>query len=175
MNDAIKRYISKKTQDMIMMPPLKREAFRLIICCALAFILNVILYTGIETDGTVKGWAEGPLQLLASTTMLLFMIKFFLPVLGWTILKAVLLSANNTFSGILSFLANQFTGAMYCAGLVLGSITLKQYLLSKSLDAEMATLSAFMFLAGFIYFYLFQCAIQKTPLPALLNQPMRRR
>jgi len=30
----------------------------------------------------------------------------------------MLLSANNAFSGILSFLGNQFTGVMYCTGII---------------------------------------------------------
>ncbi|MNP35442.1 hypothetical protein D3C76_1287740 [compost metagenome] len=151
-----------------MMAPLKREMIRLGICTVMAIVLNIILYTGVEVDGTIKPWAATPIKLFASSMLFAFMIKAFLPLLGWTILKAVLLSANNAFSGILSFLGNQFTGVMYCTGIILGSITVKQYSISGVLDSELAFLSIIVFFLGIIYFFILQCAIQKTMHPALL-------
>jgi hypothetical protein len=150
-----------------MMAPLKREMIRLGICTVMAIVLNVILYTGVEIDGTIKPWAETPIKLFASSMLFAFMIKAFLPLLGWTILRAVLLSANNAFSGILSFMGNQFTGVMYCTGIILGSITIKQYMISGVLDLEMVSLSAIVFASGIMYFFILQCAIQKTMSPAL--------
>ena len=125
MTQALKQYIAKSINSVIMMAPLKREVIRLIICCSIAIILNAILFFGVENDGTIKPWAEIPLKLFASTTLFAFMVKIFLPLFGWTILKAVLLSANNAFSGVLSFLGNQFTGALYCSAFILASLTLK--------------------------------------------------
>lgn len=168
MSAAVKQYISNKMYAMIMMPPLKREVIRLIICGSLALVLNGILYAGVESDGTIKHWAEKPLQIFASPAMFAFMTTYFLPLLFWTVLKAILLSANNAFSGILSFLGNLLTGAMYCSGLVLASVSLKQYTISGSLDTEMASVSVLIFLMGLIYFYILQCAIQQTPTPSLL-------
>lgn len=102
---GLKRYFGNKIHAVIMMAPLKREMIRLGICTIMAIILNIILYTGVEVDGTIKPWAETPIKLFASSMLFAFMIKAFLPILGWTILKAMLLSANNAFSGILSFWA----------------------------------------------------------------------
>lgn len=165
---GLNRFIGRKIHAVIMMAPLKREMIRLGICTVMAMVLNIILYTGVEVDGTIKPWAETPIKLFASSMLFAFMIKAFLPLLGWTILKAVLLSANNAFSGILSFLGNQFTGVMYCTGIILGSITLKQYSISGSLDSELAFLSIIVFSSGIMYFFILQCAIQKTMNPALL-------
>lgn len=164
---GLKRYFGNKIHAVIMMAPLKREMIRLGICTLMAIILNIILYTGVEVDGTIKPWAETPIKLFASSMLFAFMIKAFLPVLGWTILKAMLLSANNAFSGILSFLGNQFTGVMYCTGIIMGSITIKLYMVSGVLDSEFAYLSAIVFTSGILYFYVLQCAIQKTMSPAL--------
>ena len=164
---GLNRFIGRKIHAVIMMAPLKREMIRLGICTVMALVLNVILYTGVEIDGTIKPWAETPIKLFASSMLFAFMIKAFLPLLGWTILKAVLLSANNAFSGILSFLGNQFTGVMYCTGIILGSVTIKQYMISGVLDSEMVSLSAIVFSSGILYFYVLQCAIQKTMSPAL--------
>lgn len=97
----------------------------------------------------------------ASSMLFAFMIKPFLPLFGWTILKAVLLSANNAFSGILSYMGNQFTGFMYCTGIILGSVTIKQYMISGALDSEIIALSAILFASGIMYFVILQCAIQK--------------
>ncbi|MDD1996813.1 hypothetical protein NPS34_01935 [Pseudomonas putida] len=164
---GLKRYFGNKIHAVIMMAPLKREMIRLGICTLMAIILNIILYTGVEVDGTIKPWAETPIKLFASSMLFAFMIKAFLPVLGWTILKAMLLSANNAFSGILSFLGNQFTGVMYCTGIIMDSITIKLYMVSGVLDSEFAYLSAIVFASGVLYFYVLQCAIQKTMSPAL--------
>ncbi|WP_313752679.1 hypothetical protein [Mixta calida] len=164
---GLNRFIGRKIHAVIMMAPLKREMIRLGICTVMALVLNVILYTGVEMAGTIKPWAETPIKLFASSMLFAFMIKAFLPLLGWTILKAVLLSANNAFSGILSFFGNQFTGVMYCTGIILGSVTIKQYMISGVLDSEMVSLSAIVFSSGILYFYVLQCAIQKTMSPAL--------
>ena len=164
---GLNRFIGRKIHAVIMMAPLKREMIRLGICTVMAIVLNVILYTGVEIDGTIKPWAETPIKLFASSMLFAFMIKAFLPLLGWTILKAVLLSANNAFSGILSFMGNQFTGVMYCTGIILGSITIKQYMISGVLDLEMVSLSAIVIASGIMYFFILQCAIQKTMSPAL--------
>lgn len=174
MIQALNRYIAKKIHAVIMMAPLKRELIRLIICFSIAAILNVILFFGVEVDGTIKPWAETPLKLFASTTLFVIMVKVFLPLLGWTILKAVLLSANNAFSGILSFLGNQFTGVLYCSSLVMASLMLKQYTVNGTLDLQLAILIPAVFLTGFLYFYAFQCAIQKTIAPALRTPPLPR-
>ena len=50
---------------MIMMALLKREMIRLGICTVMALVLNAILYTGVEIDGTIKPWAETPIKLFA--------------------------------------------------------------------------------------------------------------
>ncbi|MCS5515144.1 hypothetical protein NWF32_06010 [Pseudomonas qingdaonensis] len=65
------------------------------------------------------------------------------------------------------FLGNQFTGVMYCTGIIMGSITIKLYMVSGVLDSEFAYLSAIVFASGVLYFYVLQCAIQKTMSPAL--------
>ncbi|MBA6113521.1 MULTISPECIES: hypothetical protein [Pseudomonas] len=174
MIQALNRYIAKKINAVIMMAPLKREMIRLAICFSIAALLNVVLFFGVEADGAIKPWAEIPLRLLASTTLFVFMVKIFLPIFGWTILKAVLLSANNAFGGILSFLGNQFTGALYCSALVLASLALKQYTIDGTMDPQLAILIPTVFLAGFLYFYFFQCAIQKTIAPALRTPPLPR-
>ncbi|MFJ4393313.1 hypothetical protein [Pseudomonas sp. NPDC089396] len=164
---GLNRFIGRKIHAVIMMAPLKREMIRLGICTAMAIALNVLLYTGVELDGTIKPWAETPIKLFASSMLFAFMIKAFLPLLAWTILKAVLLSANNAFSGVLSFMGNQFTGVMYCTGIILGSITTKQYMISGIVDFELAYLSVIVFASGVIYFFILQCAIQQTMNPAL--------
>lgn len=174
MTQALKQYIAKSINSVIMMAPLKREVIRLIICCSIAIILNAILFFGVENDGTIKPWAEIPLKLFASTTLFAFMVKIFLPLFGWTILKAVLLSANNAFSGVLSFLGNQFTGALYCSAFILASLTLKQYVISGFMDPQLALMAPTVLFAGFLYFYIFQCAIQKTMTPALCAPPLPR-
>lgn len=174
MTQALKQYIAKSINSVIMMAPLKREVIRLIICCSIAIILNAILFFGVENDGTIKPWAEIPLKLFASTTLFAFMVKIFLPLFGWTILKAVLLSANNAFSGVLSFLGNQFTGALYCSAFILASFTLKQYVISGFMDPQLALMAPTVLFAGFLYFYIFQCAIQKTMTPALCAPPLPR-
>lgn len=164
---SLNRCIAKKIYDVIMMAPLKREMMRLGICSLFAIGLNIILFFGVEIDGTVKPWAETPLKLFASATLFVFMVKIVLPLLAWTILKAVLLSANNAFSGILGFLGNQVTGALYCTGIILGSIALKQYTITGTLDSKLAELAVIVFVSGFLWFFIFQCAIQKTMTPAL--------
>ncbi|MFY1028804.1 hypothetical protein [Pseudomonas asiatica] len=174
MIQTLSRYIAKKIHAVIMMAPLKRELIRLIICCSIAAVLNVILFFGVEADGAIKPWAETPLKLFASTALFAIMVKVFLPLLGWTILKAALLSANNAFSGILSFLGNQFTGVLYCSALVMASLMFKQYTIDGTMDPQFAILITTVFLTGFLYFYIFQCAIQKTIVPALRTPPIPR-
>ena len=46
-------------------------------------------------------------------------------------------------------------------------ITIKQYMISGVLDSEMVSLSAIVFVSGLMYFFILQCAIQKTMSPAL--------
>ncbi|MBJ2259163.1 hypothetical protein [Pseudomonas psychrophila] len=167
MIQALKRSIAKKIHAVIMMAPLKREMMRLGICSLFAILLNIILFFGVEADGSIKSWAETPVKLFASTTLFVLMVKIVLPLLAWTILKAVLLSANNAFSGILGFLGNQVTGALYCSGIILASIVLKQYSITGTLDSELASLAVYVFISGFLWFFIFQCAIQKTMSPAL--------
>ncbi|WP_256580183.1 hypothetical protein [Pseudomonas asiatica] len=60
---GLKRYFGNKIHAVIMMAPLKREMIRLGICTLMAIILNIILYTGVEVDGTIKPWAETPIKL----------------------------------------------------------------------------------------------------------------
>jgi hypothetical protein len=175
MIQLLKRYIAKKIHAVIMMAPLKREMMRLSICFLFAIGLNVILFFGVETDGTIKAWAETPLKIFASATLFVLMVKIVLPLLAWTILKAVLLSANNAFSGILGFLGNQVTGALYCTGIILGSIALKQYNISGILDSGLASSAVYVFISGLLWFFIFQCAIQKTMSPALRTPAVPRR
>ncbi|MBA1203606.1 hypothetical protein G7009_17940 [Pseudomonas capeferrum] len=172
---SLNRRIAKKIHAVIMMAPLKREMMRLGVCCLFAIGLNIILFFGVADDGTIKPWAERPLKLFASATLFLIMVKVVLPLLAWTILKAVLLSANNAFSGILGFLGNQVTGALYCTGIVLGSIVLKQYNITGILDAELAFIAACVFVSGFLWFFIFQCAIQNTMNPALRTPAVPRK
>ncbi|PAA00885.1 hypothetical protein CJU78_24270 [Pseudomonas fragi] len=42
-----------------------------------------------------------------------------------------------------------------------------QYMISGVLDLEMVSLSAIVFASGIMYFFILQCAIQKTMSPAL--------
>ncbi|EJM67571.1 hypothetical protein PMI30_02035 [Pseudomonas sp. GM50] len=167
------RNFASKIENLLVMPPLKREAIRLVFCCVMALILNVFLFLGVEDDGSIKTWAEWPIGAFSSPRLLLFMIYFFLPFLAYTVLKALLLNANNAYSGILGFLANQLTGAMYCSGLILASITFKQYTIEGKLDHELIKLSLIVFASGLMYFYALQCAIQKSMSPVLLKRTER--
>jgi len=171
----LNRCIAQKIHAVIMMAPLKREMMRLGICSVFAIGLNVILFFGVNVDGTIKPWAETPVKFFASSTLFVFMVKIVLPLLAWTIIKAVLLSANNAFSGILGFLGNQVTGALYCTGIILGSIVFKQYNITGALDSELASLAAYVFISGFLWFFIFQCAIQKTMSPALRTPAVPRK
>ena len=62
---GLNRFIGGKIHAVIMMALLKREMIRLGICTVMALVLNAILYTGVEIDGTIKPWAETPIKLFA--------------------------------------------------------------------------------------------------------------
>ena len=62
---GLNRFIGGKIHAVIMMALLKREMIRLGICTVMALVLNAILYTGVEVDGTIKPWAETPIKLFA--------------------------------------------------------------------------------------------------------------
>ncbi len=72
-------------------------------------------------------------------------------------------------------MGNQVTGALYCTGIVLGSIVLKQYNITGILDAELAFIAACVFVSGFLWFFIFQCAIQNTMNPALRTPAVPRK
>jgi hypothetical protein len=150
------------------MPPLKREVFRLILCCVFGAILSTLLFTGVDGEGEIKEWAAKPIGWLTSTSLLKFMAYYFFPFLAYTIIKAIVLNANEKFAGALSFLANQFTGALYCSAIVSASLSYELYLLG---DPSYKTLIPYIptfFVSGIFYFLISQCAIQKSMPPKLL-------
>ncbi|MFL9676086.1 hypothetical protein ACXUPC_10640 [Pseudomonas marginalis] len=148
--------------NMLLMAPLKREILRLALCCLMALILNSLLITGVEKDGAIKDWAAGPIGIFTSPNLLKFMLYFFLPFLAYTVLKAILLNANNAYSGFLGFLGNQLTGAMYCSGMVLASLAYKMHEVGENSYTELISPAAIILISGFLYFYILQCAIQRT-------------
>ncbi len=160
--------MNKLLNFVLKTPPLKREIARFILCCLIAIPINVILFTGVDETGEIKGWAVNPINVITSTVMLNFMVKYLLPALTYTIIKAIILNANKKYAGLLSFFANQVTGALYCAAIVCASLSYQLYIINDQSHKALLSYSVIFAASGAIYFYALQCAIQKTTSPKLL-------
>lgn len=158
----------KLINRILELPPLKREVLRLILCCIFGAVLSILLFIGVDGEGEIKGWIAKPIGWLTSTTMLKFIIYYFLPFIAYTIIKSILFNVNKNFRGLLSFLANQVTGALYCTAVVSASLSYELYLIGDQSYKILAPNISIFFTLGIVYFFFFQCAIQKSMPPKLL-------
>ena len=148
--------------------PLQKEILRLSLCIAAAFVFNMLLIFGVDPEGNFLEWAKKPVSILTSDKLLFFMFKVVLPLFAYTLFKAWLLNVLKEFRGLLGFIGTQITGALYCAGLIFFSLALHAARFEDDgLNTTLLFNSGIIFVCGFVYFYIFQSAIQKTMSPQL--------
>lgn len=149
--------------------PFQKEGLRLVICIIAAVLFNVIAYFGIDSEGKFLEWSKTPINLLTSTRLLSLMMYVVFPIFVYTLIKAWALNVLNEFKGVFVFIGNQITGAFYCSGLIFTSLVYHASRFEENVNNQLLTNSVVIFLSGFLYFYIFQCAIQKTLSPKLMG------
>ncbi|MEX0144867.1 hypothetical protein MRBLMS1_005804 [Massilia sp. LMS1-1-1.1] len=147
--------------------PVSRESIRIGFCLLAVGVLAVFLKFGLTDDGTIKPWAQKPIETMSSPKLLLFSLQYLVWVFIAAFTIALISGLNHKHNSLLNFFATMATGVFYCSGF---SALLIAYYSYSYVPEFVGTLLVYGLCSvgiGFGLCYIFQMLIQGTSSPKM--------